>query len=288
MDNTNKQFFDMVGEFHKAFGHPTSTVFDDYFCSFNRDAIEFRLALNKEELEELKSAYNNLYFNCNLFERKETAESYNMIVYYYKEVIDACCDLIYVLNGQLHYIGYNQYSENDLIKLFSFEIDVKKLASDYSQFNFTEFNVHNIATKFYSTLLINTLDKVYKFMEENKSYTKHVVVSTLYMINVIKQLAKCMGFNILDCFKIVHKSNMTKLCYSEEEASLTINKYKKLFLETNDPKYKFPTSKIVDLKKNIWMVSNKDPSTGSECAKVLKSINFKEPDFSKIISISTI
>lgn len=76
-----------------------------------------------------------------------------------------------------------------------------------------------------------------------------------------------LGINGDEDFNIVHNSNMSKLCNSEEEAIKTVSwyeeQYKKNKLQYDSPYY----TKLEN--KTLWVVKNK--STG----KVLKSINYQ-------------
>lgn len=67
-------------------------------------------------------------------------------------------------------------------------------------------------------------------------------------------------------FDLVHKSNMSKFCSSEEEALKTVNWYK----ENKLALYDSPYYEKVD---TVWVVKNR--STG----KVLKSINYNPVNF---------
>jgi hypothetical protein len=71
--------------------------------------------------------------------------------------------------------------------------------------------------------------------------------------------------DIQKCLTEVHRSNMTKLCKSEEEAIATVENYKK-----NDTRYDTPSYRISS-NPSYWTVFNQ--STG----KILKSINYEEP-----------
>ena len=68
-------------------------------------------------------------------------------------------------------------------------------------------------------------------------------------------------------FNIVHESNMSKLCTSEEEAINTVQWYK-----DNNTVYDSPNFKKSKNNK-YWIVYNE--STG----KILKSINYNKVDF---------
>jgi predicted HAD superfamily Cof-like phosphohydrolase len=73
-------------------------------------------------------------------------------------------------------------------------------------------------------------------------------------------------------FDIVHKSNMSKLCSSEEEAIQTVNYYKTEFSDRYDsPLYR--KKKDNENDKEYWIVYNKSTN------KILKSINYKAVNF---------
>lgn len=72
-------------------------------------------------------------------------------------------------------------------------------------------------------------------------------------------------------FAIVHNSNMSKLCISEEEAQKTVENYKKMYQEGTSP-YDTPYyAKLPNMEK--WVIKNK--STG----KALKNINYNKVKF---------
>jgi len=80
------------------------------------------------------------------------------------------------------------------------------------------------------------------------------------------------GIDLDDAYDIVHKSNMTKLCNTEEEAQETVKWYK----EQKDSPYDSPEYRLSDDEK-YYIVFNK--STG----KILKSINYTPANFSKML-----
>jgi len=80
------------------------------------------------------------------------------------------------------------------------------------------------------------------------------------------------GINLDDAYSLVHESNMTKTCQSEQEAKDTVEWYKK-----NEKRYDSPAYRQSKCKK-YWIVYNE--STG----KILKSINYKPVDLSVLLS----
>jgi predicted HAD superfamily Cof-like phosphohydrolase len=73
----------------------------------------------------------------------------------------------------------------------------------------------------------------------------------------------------------IHKSNMSKLCDTEEIAIKTIERYQDLYVN-NKSKYDSPVYRK-DEKTNKYIVYNK--STG----KILKSINYNPVDFTNYL-----
>ena len=301
MSFTTQTPFQMVGEFHHVFGHPSNSL-NREFCELNKDAIDFRMKLNEEELGELTDAYNSLFNNYDYFaeiskltfleELDESSPCFNRVlseqlkklkndvIHYYTEVIDACADLTYVLNGQLHYIGFNpdgfSHTKYDVIKPVTF-------INWQTDLRFSPSNQH---TKTLCSLLIDNLTDAFTAMKNNSGSTYTTITLTCHMLAIIRNLAKLMNFNIDEASRIVHESNMTKLCYSRKDVDDTIEKYNKIYSETNDPKFQYPSFKCVDVEKQVYMVCNMDPTKGPECAKVLKSINFKLPNFEEMVSKS--
>ena len=104
--------------------------------------------------------------------------------------------------------------------------------------------------------------------ERNFTEVRDAISDILY---VVYGTAASFGINADKDYDIIHKSNMTKLCKSENEAKLTVEMYKKKYEEGNSP-YDTPDYRLSDDKIH-YVVYNK--STG----KVLKSINYTPVKF---------
>ena len=78
------------------------------------------------------------------------------------------------------------------------------------------------------------------------------------------------GINADEAFELVQKSNMSKLCVSEEEAKLTVESYKL------DDRYDSPTYRLSD-DGIRYIVYNE-----STC-KILKSINYNPVSFDSLL-----
>ena len=95
------------------------------------------------------------------------------------------------------------------------------------------------------------------------------------ILYVVYGAASSFGIDIDKAFDIVHKSNMSKLCVTEEEAKNTVKWYKNKF-ELGEQPYDTPNYRKSNDNK-YWVVYNE--STG----KILKSINYTPANFSSIL-----
>lgn len=80
-----------------------------------------------------------------------------------------------------------------------------------------------------------------------------------------------MGIDLDKCFDIVHNSNMTKFCKTEQEAIDTVKWYKE-----NESRYDSPCYKKSPDEKH-WVVYNKSND------KALKSINYTPANFDSML-----
>lgn len=93
------------------------------------------------------------------------------------------------------------------------------------------------------------------------------------LLYVIYGTGQAFGIDLDKAFDIVHKSNMSKLCHTEEEAKETIEYYKTLpGFENMNIKYR-PSE-----NGDFYIVYN------SETGKILKSKYFNHPNFSSILT----
>jgi hypothetical protein len=92
------------------------------------------------------------------------------------------------------------------------------------------------------------------------------------MLYVVYGAADAFGIQADKDFDEVHSSNMSKLCYSEEEAMQTVQSYEQKFNKGDSP-YDSPYYYKLE-NQDKWVVKNR--STG----KALKSINYRPVDFS--------
>lgn len=220
--------YEKVCEFNVAFDFPQ---FDDLS---NEKVLKLRLDLIKEELTELKDAYNN-----------------SDVI----EQMDACADILYVAYGMAY--TYKINSDNFLSYLKKHNVQ--------SLFE----NIKNNQVEYKSSIdMINHLDIQFKkltecCMNKNEEWinTLHTFIVYIYDYQVINK------FNSDKIFALVHESNMSKLCVSEEEAQQTVNKYIEDFQSGKTP---YDSPYYIKLDDGLYVIKNK--STG----KALKSINYKQ------------
>lgn len=112
---------------------------------------------------------------------------------------------------------------------------------------------------------VNELRKALK--EKNK---KEVVDALSDILYVVYGAGSSMGVDLDNAFDCVHKSNMSKLCKTEEEAKRSVEWYKM----TKADRYSSPSYRNITMgDKKWWIVYNE------ETGKILKSIEWKEPEF---------
>nr|QBK89477.1 MAG: phosphoribosyl-ATP pyrophosphohydrolase [Mimivirus LCMiAC02] len=167
------------------------------------------------------------------------------------ETIDALADILYVTYGA----GV------------SFGIDLDGLVRPNKSDKIILFN----SKMYYIDTQVSKLLKAMnnKNMDETADALKNILC-VVYCIGLV------LNIDLDIAFDLVHKSNMTKLCYTTEEASLTVISYRIKYKKNGSP-YDSPAYKKSSDNK-YWIVYNK--STG----KILKSINYKPVSFASMLN----
>ena len=109
----------------------------------------------------------------------------------------------------------------------------------------------------------------------NKDYVETVdaLADILY---VVYGMGDALGVNLDDAFKLVHESNMSKLCMSEDQAVETVKWYKEQYVLGSQP-YDTPNYRVKILGDNkYWVVYNESTS------KILKNIYYQAVDLKKL------
>ncbi len=255
--------FEQVREFHTMFNHPIATQpYLDVFDA-NPKLVEFRISQVEEEFNELKVAVDNKDFI---------------------ECIDAICDLMYFVYGSFLVFGVNfdQYEPKPKIRNFGCEKNnVDVFVSDIS----------GLQTQI--SILAQAL-AVVQLAYEEKDFD-NMLKFFAKLEAVCKSIGTLLGVDVDACFAEVHRSNMTKLCLSEDIAIQTVQTYLKLkqtrdellssaetveqrakIMEEHkayeDPTYKYDGSKY-------WIVYDKATT------KILKSNGFEKPKLANIIGL---
>lgn len=233
MTTCNLTGYEQVGEFHEVFGHPLNKEIDKNIFDTNFKLVDFRLNLIEEEMNEFIDA-------CKKQDKIEA--------------IDAIADTLYVVYGACHVFGIN-YDEIKTVPELIYEIfEPTNIFTDRSS------DLNDETTKF--TEIVKELRHV---CENDKDMT----LVAKYLDKIVKQcytLASLFSVDIDKCFAEVHRSNMTKVCLTEEDAKESVEWYKK-----NESRYKDPAYRISTNPK-YWVIYDKETS------KILKSIKFELPN----------
>jgi len=233
---TLKTHFELVGEFHDAFGHPQrKEPYTNYFEK-EPELLPFRVKLINEETDEFRDAYKDE----------------NLI-----EMADALADLSYVINGAGQCLGLNmdKLAEENSADIRT-PIDLKKI----------DMNV----CKNKSAMINNYIKALYQDIERIHNYNNSLVGKDVHrigqylleMLVTTYDLGHRLGFNMDSIFREVHRSNMTKVCLTIEDAESSVKYYK------DEGRYENPSFKAKD---NYFVVY--DAAT----SKILKNHKWDTP-----------
>jgi predicted HAD superfamily Cof-like phosphohydrolase len=251
----SKSGFEKVVDFNKCFGSLVSADHNKQLYLSHPNIVSLKYGLVDEEVKELDEAYmaNDI-----------------------KEIVDALCDIKYVVYGMAAAFGINSDVEFkkymiNTTNFSDFEI-VKNLNPDIN------YNVKNYTDNLKNTKFKNNTDKSMGDIREINANLKLATNDSkfdlmlqelnilLYQVNLMGWI---LGVNLDEAFDIVHSSNMSKVCSDEELAKETVAWYL-----SNDERYKTPDYRESEYG---WVVFNKD--TG----KILKSIKYTPADFSTLL-----
>ncbi len=261
-----------VSEFNYLFGVITQgyqieqeiyyDLFDAKSEKFNEKQVNLRYKLIHEEINELIDATN----------------TENSV-----EIVDALCDILYVVAGAKVYFNLpnesiNIITTNNLVEKELSEntniIDCKKIIDKttnkdgYYKQTLSDIkenmNLLNICTnELFNKENIN--EKILNLAQEYNSYLDNIIIN-------IFNISKYLEINIGKLFSQVHQSNMSKVCEDLETAVKTVEWYK-----INEKRYSSPNYKeIIYNEKKYWIIYDE------ESKKILKSINYNAVNFSKI------
>jgi len=163
------------------------------------------------------------------------------------EIIDALNDILYVAYGAI--AAFNICNKIEL------ELGYTVLKEKYARLN------------------ISDIEDSYDFLKDAIEQ-QDKLATMLHLENLIMYSYEAlihMGIHPGISFEIVHQSNMSKLCTSEEEAILTVKSYE------NDVRYSSPTYRESKMPGK-WIVYNNTTKP-----KILKNINYRAANFEMIL-----
>lgn len=247
-------------EFNKSFGVFTSDTLVSNLFDIDPFLSKLRLSLIQEEIGELIDAFKT----CNFI-----------------EVIDALADILVVVYGAGASFGINldtnfrdlmmgNEGENNYKLTKNFIVNLKGILLPTHMTNI--FRDYVIKSKDLKKLLFSTLTNMKNVSKslESAHNDKDIEKYASYLLKILEYtytISILLGIDIQQAYRIVHDSNMSKLCKSEEIAKNTVKWYKE-----NDNRYDTPNYKKSNDGIN-WIVYNK--STG----KILKSIDYIPANF---------
>ena len=261
--------------------------------------IRLRLNLIKEEIEELNDAIK-------VNDMKETRDAIGDILYVVYGMADIFgFDIDYIFSNTLqtevfkYYLDNNMNDTNHTDNINTIYIDKIISASSNGSKTITNFNYIKLfsdellgsdqKTATFKTILDKINDLYLKLEQECQNETivfddehnnsknsieKKIVIVSHYIYNLLKYTYLLATMYTIDAdsdFAIIHESNMSKLCDTEQDAKDTVFDYEMKYKNGKSP-YDSPYYyELLDLKK--WIVKNK--SSG----KALKNIKYKEVTF---------
>jgi len=259
-----------VYEFNVAFGifvvknMDTNKILDDedgiHLLKNNEKLVKLRYSLIEEEINELE----NDGINAN-----------NVT-----EIIDALSDILYVVYGagasfgiNIDYFFKEFMDENASISgIVKTNFNMVKNQTNYINLNRPVSELFNDHKKQVNISL--SLIKVHLKLLQNSLETfnyNEIVVNLVNLTYHTYELGCILNIDLDKSFNIVHKSNMSKLCNTIEEAKLTVENYTE-----NDTRYDTPSYRKSDLG-DYYVVYNESTN------KILKSINYTPANFESIL-----
>lgn len=232
-----------VLEWNKEFGAVCNTT---PVKSLSQKVTDYRYNIIAEEVKELSAAIKN----------KDIEETW-----------DGLCDILVTVYGALGTFGYplnifkcdTTPSHNSLNSEENIKYDKDIFEKQDS--------VNSLAT--HNNLLLLLLTELKKLSDKSKFKALSVILNSMVRVTL------CMAFiaklDINKGMKIVNESNFSKGCKTEKEAKETVDAYKK------DKMGKFHPNATYRKSQGLFIVYDK------LTLKILKNINWKEPDFSELM-----
>lgn len=238
--------FQCVGEFHEVFDYPVRTeLYEDVFEQ-DPKLLKSRVAFLREERDEFIDAM----------------KTQDLI-----EMADALCDLIYFAHGTGQCLGIDMDKCLDKPNMKHNGLSITCTPQNMC----TDVDMHVLDDELLSvrqylwtiTNFINEFD--YNCELEDLDEMKHsltMVTHTTYLLGYF------LNFNMDAMFREVHRSNMTKVCTTLEDADESVQRYK------NAGTYAKP---VVRTKGEYYVVYDE------ELNKILKCFKWEEPSLKQFM-----
>jgi predicted HAD superfamily Cof-like phosphohydrolase len=268
-----------VSEFNYLFGVinyqydpiKTETFIDKFDCAnpdFNSKQVKLRYELIREECRELVEA----------FEQKNKFE-----------IIDALCDILYVVAGAKVYFNLpneiiNKKISGDNIGIvdssrpinFINQLEIMELILDDDSSNISkkifklvdEINFNLGELEVMTKILINPEGPI-EFEKIILDYNNYLDIITYNVFSI----SNIFNFDIEKLFRMVHESNMSKVCTDLDTALRSVEYYKTIEKRYNKPDYK----EINYKNKSYWVIFD------DETKKILKSIDYSAVNFESLL-----
>jgi len=223
-------------------------LFDKHHPQYNDNQYNLRKSLIFEEIKELREAYADK----------------NVI-----EIIDALCDILYVVYGAIVYFNLtNNEMLMDTYKYFKVKpLDIHRLENEIFDNPTIKHEIN-----FLGNNIIDLMNIENRNFEDFNGFQNYLCLYETYLVNIIKSVLSItneMSIDLDKFFTIVHNSNMSKICKSEEEAIRSIDYYKNVETRYNDPRYR--VTYLNDVPYYIIY--------DEETKKILKSIDYTKAIF---------
>ncbi len=257
--------FRKVCEFNLCAGHAVNNSIQHDIFKTQPEVVKLRYDLIAEEVKEL-------------FEDGFDKNNFN-------EIIDALCDILYVVYGAGAVFGIDldeefrePYRTEFLPRTFctpemsNFELvcTLQRVLRNVPPS--TDIWLHEKNFKTYIRYQLNKdLELLKSSLTGSKEFPYPSMDNARYflvkLLNHTYYAGHMLGIDLDKTFALVHDSNMSKFCTTEQEAQETVESYK------NDPRYKQPAYRLSQDDKH-WVVYN------AETGKILKSHKYSPVDFS--------
>jgi len=245
-----------VYTFNKAFGVFISDTLNLNLINEDKHLANLRYSLIEEEVSELKEAIENNDFT---------------------EIIDGLSDILYVAYGAGVSFGLNLDNDfTDYLNYMDIPISLetttffKNCREIYAEILTNSPKIDDF-NKLFQDNITNYTEKIKRNLIDYEDVTEFSSNLCQLILNVYL-LGHVYDIDLDAAFTIVHNSNMSKLCATEELAKKTIQYYM-----DNEPRYDSPSYRKSDLG-NYYVIFNKN--TG----KILKSIKYNPASFTNILS----